>query len=167
MKKVAILMGSITDKPVLDKAFATLDELKIPFEAHVCSAHRTPERATEFVTNAEANGFGVIIAAAGLAAHLAGACAARTHLPIIGIPVQGGGLGGLDALLATVQMPPGFPVATVAVNGAENAALLASQILALEDAGLRERLIAYRKNLSAKADAADRELCQALGKAHG
>ncbi|MCL1806169.1 MAG: 5-(carboxyamino)imidazole ribonucleotide mutase [Oscillospiraceae bacterium] len=162
MKKVAVLMGSISDKPVLDKTFAVLDELKIPYEGRVCSAHRTPERATEFVLGAEQNGFGVLIAAAGLAAHLAGSCAARTHLPIIGIPVQGGGLGGLDALLATVQMPPGFPVATVAVNGGENAALLAAQILALEDAGLRERLLAYRKKLSDKADAADRELCQAL-----
>jgi 5-(carboxyamino)imidazole ribonucleotide mutase len=166
MKKAAVLMGSISDKPVLDKTFAVLEELKVPFEGHVCSAHRTPERATEFVVNAEANGFGVIIAAAGLAAHLAGSCAARTHLPVVGLPVQGGGLGGMDALLATVQMPPGFPVATVAVNGGENAALLAAQILALEDAGLRERLIAYRKKLSDKADAADGELCRALNQ-HG
>jgi len=167
VKKVAVLMGSISDKPVLDKTFAVLDELRIPFEARVCSAHRTPDRAAEFAGNAERNGFGVIIAAAGLAAHLAGACAARTHLPVIGIPVQGGGLGGLDALLATAQMPPGFPVATVAVNGAENAALLASQVLALEDAGLRERLLAYRLKLKEKADAADRELCQSLGKGNG
>ncbi|MDR0293043.1 MAG: 5-(carboxyamino)imidazole ribonucleotide mutase [Oscillospiraceae bacterium] len=158
MRKIAVLMGSLSDKPVLDKAFALLDELGIPFEARVCSAHRTPERAAEFAVNAEKNGFGVLIAAAGLAAHLAGALAARTVLPVVGIPVQSGGLGGLDALLATVQMPPGFPVATVAVNGAENAALLAAQILALEDAGLRERLLAYRAKLTEKAEAADREL---------
>ena len=163
MKKVAVLMGSISDKPVLDKAFATLKELEIPFEGHVCSAHRTPERAAEFITSAEENGFGVIIAAAGVAAHLAGACAARTQLPVIGIPVKAA-LGGLDALLATVQMPPGFPVATVAINGAQNAAILAAQMLALEDPALRGRVIAYRKELSAKADAADRELCQLLGK---
>ena len=167
MKKVAVLLGSISDKPVLDKAFAVLDELEIPFEAHVCSAHRTPERAAGFVTNAEQSGFGVIIAAAGLAAHLAGACAARTHLPVIGLPVQGGGLGGLDALLATVQMPPGFPVATVAVNGAENAALLAAQILALADAELRGRLLSYRGKLTEKADAADRELCLSLKDGRG
>lgn len=164
MKKVAILMGSISDKPVLDKAFATLSELGVPYEAHVCSAHRTPERAAEFAGNAEQNGFGVMIAAAGMAAHLAGALAARSMLPIIGIPVQSGGLGGLDALLSTVQMPPGYPVATVAVGGAENAALLAAQILALEDTALRERLVSYRARLTEKVNAADAELDNSINK---
>jgi 5-(carboxyamino)imidazole ribonucleotide mutase len=163
MKKVAVLMGSISDKPVLDKAFAMLNELEIPFEAHVCSAHRTPERASEFASKAEENGFGAIIAAAGVAAHLAGACAARSLLPVIGIPVQNGGLGGLDALLSTVQMPPGFPVATVAVNGAGNAALLAAQILAQSDPALRARLGKHREKVQAAAIAADAELAEALG----
>lgn len=164
MKKVAVLMGSLSDKPVLEKTFALLDELNIPYEARVCSAHRTPERAAAFAESAEREGFGVLIAAAGMAAHLAGALAARTLLPVIGLPVQSGGLGGLDALLATVQMPSGFPVATVAVGGAENAALLAAQILSLDDADLRERLTTHRKKLQEKADAADRELRRSLGK---
>ncbi|MCL2004398.1 MAG: 5-(carboxyamino)imidazole ribonucleotide mutase [Oscillospiraceae bacterium] len=163
MKKVAILMGSISDKPVLDKAFSVLNELEIPFEAHVCSAHRTPDRAAAFASSAEENGFGAIIAAAGVAAHLAGACAARSLLPVIGIPVQNGGLGGLDALLSTVQMPPGYPVATVAINGAGNAALLAAQIIAQGDPALRERLGAYREKVQQAAIAADAELAEALG----
>jgi 5-(carboxyamino)imidazole ribonucleotide mutase len=156
-------MGSLSDRQGLEKTFSLLDALGIPYEAHVCSAHRTPERASEFAKNAEAEGFGVLIAAAGMAAHLAGAIAARTLLPVIGIPMASGGLGGLDALLSTVQMPPGFPVATVSVGGADNAALLAAQILALSDPGLRERLAAYRQTIIEKTDAADRELRRALG----
>ncbi|MDR1693337.1 MAG: 5-(carboxyamino)imidazole ribonucleotide mutase [Oscillospiraceae bacterium] len=163
LKKAAVLMGSLSDRQGLEKTFSLLDALGIPYEAHVCSAHRTPERASEFAKNAEAEGFGVLIAAAGMAAHLAGAIAARTLLPVIGIPMASGGLGGLDALLSTVQMPPGFPVATVSVGGADNAALLAAQILALSDPGLRERLAAYRQTIIEKTDAADRELRRALG----
>jgi 5-(carboxyamino)imidazole ribonucleotide mutase len=158
LKKVAVLMGSLSDHPSLEKAFTLLEELEIPYEARVCSAHRSPERTAEFAESAEREGFGVLIAAAGMAAHLAGALAARTLLPVIGVPVQSGGLGGLDALLATVQMPSGFPVATVAVGGAGNAALLAAQILSLGDADLRERLAAHRQKVREKADAADAEL---------
>ena len=145
MKKVAIIMGSDSDLPVIKKATDMLKSLGIPFEAHVYSAHRTPEEARAFAVNARKNGFGVLIAAAGMAAHLAGAIAANTTLPVIGIPCQGPCLEGLDALLSTVQMPTGIPVATVAVNGGGNAALLAAQILAVEDAALAEKLDAKRK----------------------
>ena len=140
MKKVGIVMGSDSDLPVIRKATDTLRALGIPFEAHVYSAHRTPEQARDFSTNARANGFGVIIAAAGKAAHLAGSVAANTTLPVIGIPIKASALDGLDALLSTVQMPPGMPVATVAIDGAANAALLAMQILAVEDAELAQKL---------------------------
>lgn len=136
MKKVAILMGSDSDLPVVEKGIAVLRDYAIPFEVHVYSAHRTPAEAAEFVKNAKKNGFGVIIAAAGMAAHLAGAVAANTTLPVIGIPISSGGLGGLDALLSTVQMPSGIPVATVAIGGAANAAHLAAEILALSDDNL-------------------------------
>lgn len=141
MKKVAIIMGSDSDLPIVEKGISVLRDYGIPFEVHIYSAHRTPAEAAEFVKNAKKNGFGVIIAAAGMAAHLAGAVAANTTLPVIGIPISSGGLGGLDALLSTVQMPSGIPVATVAIGGAANAAHLAAEILALSDdnlAGLLE-----------------------------
>jgi 5-(carboxyamino)imidazole ribonucleotide mutase len=144
MKKVGIVMGSDSDLPIIKKATDTLTALGIPFEVHVYSAHRTPEQARDFSVNARKNGFGVIIAAAGMAAHLAGAVAANTTLPVIGIPCKGPALDGMDALLATVQMPTGIPVATVAINGGANAALLAAQILAVEDKELADRLDAKR-----------------------
>ena len=144
MKKVGIVMGSDSDLPVVEKAADQLEALGIPYEAHVFSAHRTPVQARDFALNARKNGFGVIIAAAGMAAHLAGAIAANTTLPVIGIPCAGPCLEGLDALLSTVQMPSGIPVATVAVNGGANAALLAAQILAVEDAALAATLDARR-----------------------
>ena len=145
MKKVAVIMGSDSDLPVLKGAFEQLKKLGIPFEAHVYSAHRTPAEAAAFATFARESGFGVLIAAAGKAAHLAGALAAQTTLPVIGIPVKSSTLDGLDALLSTVQMPSGMPVATVAIDGAANAALLAAQILAVEDETLAEKLLAMRK----------------------
>ena len=144
MKKVAVIMGSDSDWPVVKGACAQLESLGIPFEAHILSAHRTPGQAALFAKNARAEGFGAVICAAGMAAHLAGAFAANTSLPVIGIPMKGGAMDGLDALLATVQMPSGIPVATVALNGAKNAAVLAAQILAVEDAALAERLEAER-----------------------
>lgn len=146
MKKVGIIMGSDSDLPVVKKAAATLRELEIPFETHVYSAHRTPEEAGNFAKNAIEKGFGVIIAVAGMAAHLAGAIAANTTLPVIGIPCRGGALDGLDALLSTVQMPTGIPVATVAIGGGSNAALLAAQILAVGDTELAGRLQKKREN---------------------
>lgn len=144
MRKVGIVMGSDSDLPVIKKATDQLKKLEIPFEVHIYSAHRTPAEARDFALNARKRGFGVIIAAAGMAAHLAGALAANTTLPVIGIPCAGPVLDGLDALLSTVQMPTGIPVATVAVGGGANAALLATQILAVEDAELAARLDAKR-----------------------
>ncbi len=144
MKKVGIVMGSDSDLPIIQKATDMLTSLGVEFEVHVYSAHRTPEEAREFAVNARANGFGVIIAAAGMAAHLAGAIAANTTLPVIGIPCKSSVLDGMDALLSTVQMPTGIPVATVAINGGANAALLSAQILAVEDKELAERLDAKR-----------------------
>ena len=140
IKKVGIVMGSDSDLPIIRKATDMLDILEIPYEVHVYSAHRTPNEAAEFAANARKNGFGVLIAAAGMAAHLAGAIAARTTLPVIGIPCKSSNLDGLDALLSTVQMPTGIPVATVAINGGGNAALIAAQILALSDDELAKRL---------------------------
>lgn len=140
MKKVAVIMGSDSDLPVVGKAMETLAAFGVEYEAHVYSAHRTPAEAKAFAENAESNGFGVIIAAAGKAAHLAGALAASTTLPVIGIPVKSSALDGLDALLSTVQMPPGIPVATVGIDGAANAALLALEILAVGDADIAEKL---------------------------
>ena len=140
MKKVGIIMGSDSDLPIIRKATDMLTALEIPYEVHVYSAHRTPVEAAEFSKNARANGFGVMIAAAGMAAHLAGAVAANTTLPVIGIPCKSTNLDGLDALLSTVQMPTGIPVATVAIDGGANAALLAAQILAVEDVNLAEKL---------------------------
>ncbi|HIY10199.1 MAG TPA: 5-(carboxyamino)imidazole ribonucleotide mutase [Candidatus Anaerofilum excrementigallinarum] len=162
MKKVAIIMGSDSDLPVVKPAWEELKKLGIPCEAHVMSAHRTPAAAAEFSKNARANGFGVIIAAAGMAAHLAGALAANTTLPIIGIPVKGGAMDGLDALLATVMMPSGIPVATVALNGAKNAAVLAAQMLAIEDAELAAKLDAARQDMAAQIEAKDKALQQQL-----
>lgn len=150
MKKVAVIMGSDSDLPVVEKAINTLKEYEVPFEVHVFSAHRTPEEAKDFSVNARKNGFGAIIAAAGMAAHLAGAIAANTTLPVIGIPVAAKYLDGMDALLSTVMMPTGIPVATVAVNGAANAALLAIQILAVTDETLEQKLFDARKQGSEK-----------------
>ena len=158
MRKVGIIMGSDSDLPVIKKATDQLRSLGIPFEVHVYSAHRTPEEARAFAVNARKNGFGAVIAAAGMAAHLAGAVAANTTLPVIGIPCQGPCLEGLDALLSTVQMPSGIQVATVAVNGGANVALLAAQILALSDEGLAEKLAAAREADREKTLAADREI---------
>ena len=144
MKKIGIVMGSDSDLPIIRKATDMLKKLEIPFEVHVYSAHRTPDEARDFARNARANGFGVLIAAAGMAAHLAGAIAANTTLPVIGIPCKSSNLDGMDALLATVQMPTGIPVATVAINGGANAALLAAQILAVSDSELAAKLDAKR-----------------------
>jgi 5-(carboxyamino)imidazole ribonucleotide mutase len=144
MKKIAIIMGSDSDLPVVKKAIDTLSDFGVPYEVHVFSAHRTPEESAEFSKNARSNGFGAIIAAAGMAAHLAGAIAANTTLPVVGIPVSSANMGGIDALLSTVQMPTGIPVATVAVNGAANAALLCIQMLAIEDESLAKALDAKR-----------------------
>ncbi len=150
MKKAAIIMGSDSDFPVVKGAADTLQELEIPFEVHIYSAHRTPEAVQQFITGARQNGFGVILAAAGKAAHLAGVLAAGTTLPVIGIPMKSSALDGMDALLATVQMPPGIPVATVAIDGAINAALLAAEILAVSDEALAEKLQAKRDADKAK-----------------
>ncbi len=158
MKKIAIVMGSDSDLPVVEKAMATLEKFGVPFEAHVYSAHRTPEEARAFALGAREKGFGAVIAAAGKAAHLAGAMAANTTLPVIGIPIKSSTLDGLDALLSTVQMPGGMPVATVAIDGAENAALLAVQILAVEDAALAEKLNAARAEAAAKVLEKNRQL---------
>ena len=144
MKKIGIIMGSDSDLPIVEKAINTLQEFSVPHEVHVFSAHRTPEEAREFALNARANGFGAIIAAAGKAAHLAGAIAAATTIPVIGIPVKSSNLDGIDALLSTVQMPSGIPVATVAIDGSINAALLSIQMLAIEDAELAAKLQAKR-----------------------
>ena len=144
MKKIAIIMGSDSDLPVVKKAADMLAEFGVPYEVHVFSAHRTPAQAVQFSREARANGFGAIIAAAGMAAHLAGVIASGTTLPVVGIPIAAGALGGVDALYATVQMPTGIPVATVAINGAANAALLCIQMLAIEDEELAEKLEAKR-----------------------
>ena len=149
MKKVGIIMGSDSDLPVVEKAINVLKDFEIPFEVHIYSAHRTPEQAREFAINARANGYGALICAAGMAAHLAGAIAANTTIPVIGIPIKSS-LEGMDALLATVQMPSGIPVATVAINGAANAAVLAAEIIAVSDDALAAKLDARRK---ADADA--------------
>lgn len=158
MKKVGIVMGSDSDIPVIKKATDMLGALDIPFEVHIYSAHRTPAEAKEFSQNARANGFGVIIAAAGMAAHLAGAIAANTTLPVIGIPCKSSVLDGMDALLSTVMMPSGIPVATVAINGGANAALLAAQILAVEDGELAIKLDDKRKHDAAAVLEKDRAL---------
>ena len=150
MKKVGIIMGSDSDLPILRKSMDTLDALGIPYECHIFSAHRTPVQARDFALSARENGFGAMIAAAGMAAHLAGAIAANTTLPVIGSPCKSSVLDGMDALLSTVQMPSGIPVATVAINGAVNAALLAAQIIAVEDGELAAKLDAKRAADAAK-----------------
>ena len=147
MRKVAIIMGSDSDFPVVSKAVMKLKEFGVPYEVHVMSAHRTPDAAISFSQNAKANGFGVIIAAAGMAAHLAGVLAAKTTLPVIGIPCKSAQLDGMDALLSTVMMPTGIPVATVAVNGAANAAILAVEMLALSDERLEEKLVKMKADM--------------------
>lgn len=162
MKKVGIIMGSDSDLPVVKKAVDMLESFGVPYEVRVLSAHRTPVEAAEFSKNAKANGFGAIIAAAGMAAHLAGAVAANTTLPVIGIPILSGNLGGIDALLSTVQMPTGIPVATVAVNGAGNAALLAIQILAVSDDELAEKLVAKRLDDAKKVLEKDAKILEQL-----
>lgn len=162
MKKIAVIMGSDSDLPVVEKAINTLKDFGVPFEVHVYSAHRTPDQAAAFAMSARENGFGAIIAAAGMAAHLAGAIAARTTLPVVGIPVKGGAVDGMDALLATVQMPSGMPVATVALNGAVNAALLCIQMLAIEDAELAAKLDAKRAKDTAAVLAKDAALQEKL-----
>ena len=158
MKKVAIIMGSDSDLPVLKPAVKMLAELEIPFVVRVMSAHRTPAEAADFARNARAEGYGVIIAAAGKAAHLAGALAAQTILPVIGVPVKSSTLDGLDALLSTVQMPGGIPVATVAIDGAQNAALLAAQMLALSDGELADKLLAHRQKQHDSVGAKDAKI---------
>ena len=162
MKKVGILLGSDSDLPIVERAFEVLRELEIPFEAHIYSAHRTPAEAAEFTAAARERGFGVMIAAAGMAAHLAGAVAANTTLPVIGIPCKSSVLDGMDALLSTVQMPSGIPVATVAIGGAANAALLAAEILAVSDDALAERLAARREADRQKVLAKDAALTASL-----
>ncbi len=161
MKKVGIIMGSTSDLPIVRKAAEVLKEFGVPYEAHVYSAHRTPGEAKEFAASARDKGFGVIIAAAGMAAHLAGALAAGTTLPVIGIPIASA-MNGLDALLSTVQMPSGIPVATVAVDGAKNAAFLAVQILAVEDAALAEKLAAQRAKNAADILEKDKTIMENL-----
>ena len=162
MKKVGIVMGSDSDLPIIEKAVATLKEFGIPYEVHIYSAHRTPEQARDFALNARKNGFGAIIAAAGMAAHLAGAIAANTTLPVIGIPCKSNTLDGVDALLSTVQMPSGIPVATVAINAGNNAALLCAEILAVEDSTLAEKLDAKRKKDAEKVLLKDAEIASKL-----
>ena len=158
VRKVAVVMGSDSDWPVVKGACAQLKALDIPFEAHILSAHRTPAEAAAFAKNAKANGFGVILCAAGMAAHLAGAFAANPPLPVIGIPMKGGAMDGLDALLATVQMPSGIPVATVAINGAKNAAVLAAQILSVSDDVLAAKLDAARGKMAEQIAAKEAKL---------
>lgn len=162
MKKIGIVMGSDSDLPIIEKAVNVLKELEIPYEVHIYSAHRTPEEARDFAVNARANGVGVIIAAAGMAAHLAGAMAANTTLPVIGIPCKGPVFDGMDALLSTVQMPTGIPVATVAVGAGGNAALLAAQILAVTDTDIEAKLKAKREADAAKVLEKDKNVMDKL-----
>ena len=162
MKKVGIVLGSDSDLPILQKTVDTLKELQIPYEVHIYSAHRTPVEARDFALTARENGFGVLIAAAGMAAHLAGAIAANTTLPVIGIPCKGPVLDGMDALLSTVQMPSGIPVATVAINGGVNAALLAAQILSVSDEQLADKLDQKRATDAQKVLLKDQTIAAAL-----
>lgn len=164
MKKIGIVMGSDSDMPVVQKAIDTLKAFDVPYEVHIYSAHRTPLEARDFALNAREHGFGAIIAAAGMAAHLAGVIAANTTLPVIGIPCKSTTLDGIDALLSTVQMPSGIPVATVAINGAVNAALLCIQILAVEDSALAAKLDAKRKADAEAVLAKDASLAEQLNK---
>ena len=161
-KKVAIIMGSDSDLPIVKGAVDKLREFGVPFEVHVMSAHRTPDAAAEFSKNAEKNGFGVIISAAGKAAHLGGVLAAHTILPVIGIPIKSSTLDGLDALLATVQMPSGIPVATVAIDGASNAAILAVQMLALSDKSLADKLLDMKVKMAEAVKAKDEKISKEI-----
>lgn len=158
--RVSIIMGSTSDLPVMEKACQFFEEMEIPFEVNALSAHRTPAEVSEFARNAHSRGIEVIIAGAGMAAALPGVIAAETHLPLIGVPIKGSVLEGLDATLAILQMPPGIPVATVAINGAQNAAILAAQIMANGDAALREKMIAYKQGLKNKIVKANAELAK-------
>lgn len=158
--RVSIIMGSTSDLPVMEKACQFFEEMEIPFEVNALSAHRTPAEVSEFARNAHSRGIEVIIAGAGMAAALPGVIAAETHLPVIGVPIKGSVLEGLDATLAILQMPPGIPVATVAINGAQNAAILAAQIMANGDAALREKMIAYKQGLKNKIVKANAELAK-------
>lgn len=162
MKKVGIVMGSDSDLPVIQKAVDTLKDFGVPYEVHIYSAHRTPEEAKDFAQNARKNGFGVIIAAAGMAAHLAGAIAANTTLPVVGIPCKSKALEGMDALLSTVMMPPGIPVATVGIDGGANAALLAVEMLSIENEGLAEKLSEKRADAMEKVLEKDRTIAASL-----
>ncbi len=167
MKSVGIVMGSASDASVMEGAIEALREFGVPLEVRVLSAHRTPDEVLQFARDAEGRGFGVLIAAAGMAAHLAGVLAAVTTLPVIGVPIASGDLGGLDALLAMVQMPPGVPVATVAVDGARNAGLLAVRILAVSDEGLAAEYVTFRETMAAKVRAADEGIRARYGEAGG
>ncbi|MBQ6725752.1 MAG: 5-(carboxyamino)imidazole ribonucleotide mutase [Bacteroidales bacterium] len=158
--RVSIIMGSTSDLPVMEKACQFFEEMEIPFEVNALSAHRTPAEVSEFARNAHSRGIEVIIAGAGMAAALPGVIAAETHLPVIGVPIKGSVLEGLDATLAILQMPPGIPVATVVINGAQNAAILAAQIMANGDAALREKMIAYKQGLKNKIVKANAELAK-------
>ena len=158
MKKVAVIMGSDSDWPVVKGACAQLEAFDIPYEAHILSAHRTPAEAADFAKNARSNGFGVLICAAGMAAHLAGAFAGNSTLPVIGIPMKGGAMDGLDALLATVQMPSGIPVATVAINGGKNAGILAAKILATGDTELLAKVKKYSEDLNEEVKEKNKKL---------
>lgn len=164
MKKVGLIMGSASDLPIVEKAMATLGELGVPYETHVYSAHRCPDKAADFARNAEKNGFAVLIGFAGMAAHLAGALAADTVLPVIGVPCKSNVMDGVDALLSTVMMPSGIPVACVAVDGGVNAALLAAQIIATSDETVAEKLRARREKDRAKALASDAEVAEKYNK---
>lgn len=162
MSKVLVVMGSDSDFPVMEGCFKMLKKFGVEFEANVCSAHRTPEKAIKLAKEAKDNGFSVIIAAAGLAAHLGGVLAANTALPVIGVPCKGGALNGVDALYATVQMPTGIPVATVAIDGGSNAAILACQMLAISDEVLFNKLVDYKNSLAASVDERDARLKQKI-----
>ena len=164
MKKVGLIMGSASDLPIVEKAMATLGELGVPYETHVYSAHRCPDKAADFARNAEKTGFAVLIGFAGMAAHLAGALAANTVLPVIGVPCKSNVMDGVDALLSTVMMPSGIPVACVAVDGGVNAALLAAQIIAVGDEQVAEKLRARREKDRAKALASDAEVAEKYNK---
>ena len=165
MKKVGIIMGSDSDLPIVEKAIGVLEEYGVPFEVHILSAHRTPVEARDFAVSARENGFGAIIAAAGMAAHLAGAMAANTTLPVVGIPVKSKNLDGMDALLSTVQMPTGIPVATVAIDGAANAAILVIQMLAIENAELAKKLEESRAAGAKKVLEKNAAVCEKYNKA--
>lgn len=162
MKKIALIMGSDSDMPIVEKAISVLKKLELPHSVRIMSAHRTPEKTAEFASGAERNGYGVIVAFAGKAAHLAGVIAAHTSLPVIGVPIKGSDLGGMDALLSTVQMPSGIPVATVAIDGGANAAWLAARILAVSEPELAEKLASERRAMAEAVEAKDNKLNENL-----